>query len=201
MLIRLITIGLGVWIASASLAAQEPKADEDPAHGELRQLRKTLTEAVNKGDVDAILSHCAMDVVFTPTDGQVCRGKQAVRDYFGKMMKGPNKRFESFSTDLEADAVSNLYPGPTAVATGPSKDHYKLTNGMEFTVDSRWSATLIKVDGKWLLVNFQVSCNIFNNPMLNLAKETLFWGAGIAGGGGLLVGLLLGWFLKRRANR
>jgi ketosteroid isomerase-like protein len=198
MAIRLMAFVVTIWLVCTAFAA--PVTNDDPVNDELRQLHKLLTEAVNKGDIDSVLEHCAADIIFTPSDGDVCRGKPAVRAYFERMMESPNKRFQSFTTDATVDGHL-IYPGPTIVAWGPSKDHYKLSNGMEFTVDSRWTATLIKEGDRWFVANIHVSCNLFDNPMLNLARQMLFWGAGVAGGGGLLVGLLLGWILKRRANR
>jgi len=184
------------------LIAQESKTKNDSIASELNELHKTLTDLINKDKVDikSILDHCTADVLFTPPDGTVCHGKQAVEAYFKKMMDGPTKRFDQFSTVSQIDGHV-VYPGPTAVVSGPCKDHYKLTNGMEFTVNNRWSATVVKEGDRWLIADLHVSCNIFDNPMLSLARQMLYWGAGIAGAGGFLIGLLLGWFLKRRADR
>jgi hypothetical protein len=69
-----------------------------------------------------------------------------------------------------------------------------LTDGTEFNQDTRWSATLVKKkDGTWKAANVHISVNMFDNPVLNLAiKRTGIWAGGIAGGGGLLLGLVVG---------
>jgi hypothetical protein len=45
--------------------ADEANRDEGPIHDELRKLRKELVDAVNKNDVDALLSHLDDKVMVT----------------------------------------------------------------------------------------------------------------------------------------
>src|SRR5262245_59854008 len=199
MLMRPIAVVVTYAIVVSPLSAQESRAKSDSVARDINELHKTLTDLINKDKVyiKAILDLCTADVIFTPADGTVCHGKHAVEAYFKKMMDWPTKRFDQFSTVSQIDGQV-MYPGPTAVVSGPCKDHYKLTNGMEFTAENRWNATVVKDGDRWLVANLHVSSNIFDNPMLSLARQMLYWGAGIAGGGGLMIGLLLGWFLKRR---
>jgi ketosteroid isomerase-like protein len=179
-----------------SLQAQEPKATpakEDPAHEDLRALRKGLTEAVNHQDLDALLSHLDKDVVVTWQNGEVSVKPEGVRAYYDRMMKGPNRIVESVSVDPTVDELTHLY-GDTGVAYGSSKDHFKLTDGKDFDMLTRWSATLVKKDGKWLVANFHASTNMFDNPLLYIAiRRTAYWVGGIA----VLVGLALGFILAR----
>jgi hypothetical protein len=53
---------------------------------------------------------------------------------------------------------------------------------------------MVKEDGKWLVASLHASDNIFDNPLLNLAKKAWWW----IGGGALLVGALMGWLIGRR---
>jgi ketosteroid isomerase-like protein len=184
-------------------AADEPTGDlvagaENPIHNELRQLRESLVEAVNKGDLDGIVSFCDANVSLTTPDGVVSKGTDAVRKYYESKTKGPNRVVESFSSKPTVDALSSLYFDNTAVATGTSVDHFKLTDGMEFDLNTRWSATLVKEGGKWLIANYHTSTNVFDNPLLNSAKQAMYW----AGGGGLAAGvitsMLIMKFLRRR---
>jgi NhaP-type Na+/H+ or K+/H+ antiporter len=69
---------------------------------------------------------------------------------------------------------------------------------MHFTVNTNWTATMVKEEGKWLLASFQFGPNIFDNPVLNSAMRALYWGAGGAAVIGLLLGFLLGKFTTRK---
>jgi hypothetical protein len=57
---------------------------------------------------------------------------------------------------------------------------------------------MVKEDGRWQIAGLHVSANLFNNPILDMAiKKTAWW----AGGGALVVGLLLGIVIGRMLGR
>jgi len=191
-------VGL-LFIAVASCPAQETKAPkEDPAHEELRELRKHLTDAINRNDLDALLQYLDDDVVVTWQNAEVSRKPAGVRAYYERMMHGPNRIVESIQIDPTVDELTHLY-GDSGIAFGSSHDHFKLTDGMDFEVDTRWSAAVVKKNGKWLIASFHASTNMFDNPILRIAiRKVAVWTALIAGVSGLLVGFLGGWVLKRK---
>jgi hypothetical protein len=168
-------------------------APEDPIHDELRALRKEMVEATNKSDIDGVIARLDKDVIVTWMNGEVSRKPDAVKAYLERMTKGDKRVVSSFKTDPEVEELTHLY-GTTGVAYGNSKDHYVLTDGREFVVPTRWSATMVKKDGKWLIANFHASTNVFDNPVLDIAiRKTALW----TGGAAVLVGLLLGVVIAR----
>jgi ketosteroid isomerase-like protein len=180
----------------ADKAKQPPK--EDPAHEELRALKRELEDASNKGDIDGVLARLDKDVVVTWLNGEVSLKPEGVRAYLERMTKGPNRAVNSFKTFPTVDDLTHLY-GDTGVAYGSSKDRFELTDGRVFEVPTRWSATLVKKNGKWLVANFHASTNMFDNPVLDIAiRKTATWAGGIGAGAGLLLGFLAGWFLRKR---
>ncbi len=60
--------------------------------------------------------------------------------------------------------------------------------GMEFDLENRWTDTLVKEDGRWLIASYHVSANVLDNPVLSIAKKAAYWSGGIA----LVVGIVLG---------
>ena len=139
----LLVVAVGC-LALAPARAQEGKpAAEDPAHEELRALRKELVEAVNKNDLERLLGHLDQNVIVTWLNGEVSRKPEQVRAYYDRMMKGPDRIVDSISIDPTVDELTYLY-GNTGVAYGSSRDHFKLTDGRDFVVPTRWSATLFK---------------------------------------------------------
>jgi uncharacterized protein (TIGR02246 family) len=179
--------------------AQEGKPrPEDPAHEELRTLRREIVEAVNKNNNDALLTHLDKNVVVTWMDGQVSRGPEGVREYIKKMTKGENRKVNSYKTEAEVDELTHLY-GDTGVATGHSRDQFVLTDGRDFAVNTRWTSTLVKKDGKWKIASFHASTDMFDNPVLHIAvRRTAMLAGGIAGAAGLAIGLIVTWLLRRR---
>ena len=173
---------------------------EDSAHDELRALLKEIIAAYNAGDLDKLVSYFDDDVVVTWQSSRVNKNPQEVKAYFEEMTRGPNRVVESTTISPEPDAPSLLYnDGKTAVAYGHSKDHYELTNGMKFDQDTRWSATLVKKDGRWKVVNVHISANEFDNPILDIAvRRTTWWAGGIGAAAGFLVGAVAFWLIGRR---
>jgi uncharacterized protein (TIGR02246 family) len=196
---RMLFVVAVACLLRAPASGQEGKpAPEDPTHEELRALRRELVEAVNKNDLEGLLTHLDQNVIVTWLNGEVSRGPEEVRAYYDRMMKGPKPIVKSITIDPTVDDLTHLY-GNTGVAYGSSRDHFQLTDGQDFVVPTRWSATVVKKDGKWLIANFHASTNMFDNPVLMLAiKRTALWVGVIAGLVGLIVGGIGAWFLRRR---
>lgn len=199
----LLPFALSVLVLSTPLSALHAEVvvppARDPIHDELLKVRSGLIEAYNKNDLEGILSHCHPNVVVTWQNGEVCKGHDEMRKYINRMMTGPDRVVEKLTADPTVDALSTLYHGDTAVSFGRMNDEYTLRDGMQFKMDSKWSATLVKEGDRWLIANFHASTNAFDNSILRLvASKTAWWSGGVA----LVVGLLLGAigmrFLRRR---
>jgi len=189
-------------LPTARLAAQDKtqSAKEQLAHKELRAMRDDMIDAVKKYDLDRVLTFLDDDVEVTWQNSEVSRGPEEVRAYCLRMMKGPNRILESIDANPTVDAPAQLYGDDTAVAYGISKDHFKLTDGRDFEVDSRWSATVVKKNGQWKIVSFHMSANMFDNPVMWIVVKRIAIWTGIAAGiGGLLLGFIAARLLRRRA--
>src|SRR5262249_54115850 len=124
-------------------------------------------------------------------------------EYYKRMLVGDNSVLVDVQADPDVTDLSLLFgePAMTAVAYGKLKDRYKLRDGSEFTMDSRFSATAVKKDGKWLIVNFHGSTNVFDNDVLRMyVNKTAWWTGGIAGGAALLLGLVTGMLLGKKKD-
>lgn len=174
--------------AFLSLAAFGLAAPEDPAHNELRTLRTQVIEAITKGDIDAVLSHVHPQVVVTWQNAEVCRGGAELKAFFERMGKAT---FKGYKVPPTPDDLTVLYGGDTGVSFGYVIGQYHLL-GKELEFKSRWTATLVKENGKWLLASYHVSLDALDNPLLNAAEKSLIWVAVGTGVFGLLAGLLIG---------
>ena len=195
-LIRKILLTMAVALCvPCSLLAQNPP--EDPAHEQLRQLRDGLLAAMNKGDLEGTLTFLHTNCVITWHNAEVSRGHQGVRDYHNRVMTGPNRIVESFHCDLKVDELTSLYGENTGICFGSSDEQFKLAGGRDLNIKGRWTATLVKENGHWLIASLHVSTNLFDNVMLDLAKRSL----GVAGVICFVMGLLIGWAITRRRKR
>lgn len=164
---------------------------EDPAHAELRTLRTEIITAITSGDIDTVLTHVDPNVVVTWQDSEVCRGRQGLKDFFERMGK---QSFKGYKVPPTPDELTILHGGDMGISFGKTVANYKLL-GQDFEITSRWTATLVKEDGKWMLAAYHISMNVLDNPLLNAAKRSLY----IAAGAALVIGLLIGRILAKRA--
>jgi ketosteroid isomerase-like protein len=185
-------------LAAPDAAAAKPAAD-DPVYAELMEVRKALVAAYNKRDLDGILAVCHPDVVVTWQNAEVTEGHAGLRGYYEKMMVGPNRIVESMTADPTVDNLAVIHNGDTAVSRGAMDDHFKLTDGTEFDMNSRWSATLVKEGNAWKIVNFHASVGAFNNPLQTMivGKASLFTGIIAAAAGAVLASIVV-WLIARR---
>lgn len=188
-----------VFGAAAPVWSQTPPANDEATHNQLRAMRDGLLDAINKGDIERQLTYLHPNIVVTALNGEVSRGHEGVRAYFLKMTQGPKRVVESFHADVTVDELTILYGGDTGISFGSAVQSYKLTDGLNLEVKTRWTATLVKENDRWLVASLHASANLFDNPLLTMAKRTAYWAGGIALFVGLIAGLLLGRMRKRAA--
>lgn len=181
---------MGVLLAAAPAAAQNSApATEDPAHNELRAMRDGLVDAFQKKDIDRMLTFLAPNVVVIVQNGEIIHGHKEVREFHKRMSEGNDPTVKNMTSKLEVDELSTLYGNDTATAFGSMNDHFQLRSGLEFDLLSHWTATLVKLDGKWQVAVFHVSTNMFDNGVGN---QMIRWAAIKSGGVSLGIGIVVG---------
>lgn len=189
--------GQDAKVAAPGETAAAP-ADMEKVHDELRALRDGLIEATNSSNMDALASYLHKNVVVTWQDGTVSVGPDAVREYLTRMRSGPNPIVKNFHTNPTVDALTTLYGDDTGVAYGSSKDHFELNDGRDFDLLTRWSVTLVKEGGRWLVASFHASTDMFDNPILDVAKRAVTTIGLAAFAAGIVIGLIASALFRRR---
>lgn len=193
-------------LGAISIQGQEaaPPSDGDAKveaiHNQLRELKDSMLSAISKKDKAAVLGLLAEDVVVTVQDGSklVCvRKPEGVADYLDRLLTGPKPGVSEIQIDLKVDEKTILYGDTLGVAFGSSDDRYVLNGGASFDLKTRWTATVVSKDGKWLLAGLHVSSNLFDNPIVVSQQSTLKFALAIAAGIGLVLGLVLGKLMKK----
>ena len=103
--------------------------------------------------------------------------------------------FKGYKVPPTPDELTIFHGGDTGISFGETVAEYKLL-GKNYELKSRWTATLVKVDGKWLLAGYHISMNVLDNAILTAAKSGLYLAAGVA----LVIGILLGRSLFKRRS-
>jgi ketosteroid isomerase-like protein len=190
-------------LSPLALAAAPPnKVPEDPAHNELRAVRDAMLRAFDRGDIDGLLKHVDPEVVVTWQNAETSHGHAGVRKFYERMMVGEDRTVRELTSKLEVDELARLYKDKqAAVSFGSMANHFKLKDGMEFDLLSRWTAVLVKKQGKWKIIAFHISANMFDNGVLWLMlRKAMTWTGVIVGILALVLGLVGGilWGRRRR---
>jgi ketosteroid isomerase-like protein len=165
-------------------------------HTELRALLVTMQRAKNEQDIDTIYANIDENIIFSTMNGEVIQGRDNLRAYYEKMMKGPDRIVESITYHFVPDKPSILHEDDVAIAFGHSNDVYKLAVGEAFEANAIWSATILRKNGSWKIANFHYSVNMFDNPILD-AQKKLLWILGI----GSILLPLVSFFIGRRLKK
>lgn len=169
-------------------------------HNELRAVKDRALKAVNERNEDALAKELAPNILFTAMNNERVSGVDAARAYYKRMLVGAGAIVKEMTLTANADDLTTLYNGGAAgVVTGTSDAMFKLAGGLEFTVPLRWTATLVRNDGKWAIAGLHYSANMFDNPLLSAAGSGSRWFALIGIPLALVVGFLFGKWRARKA--
>lgn len=195
-----ITLAIGCWGTFALLFFAPPvHADETSPVlvQELEDLRAGLVQAFEKRDTDAMLSFTTPDIVVTWQNGEVTKGKEELRQFSDRMLAGPASIVSKVEGAPSIDG-RKVY-GDHIISYGHMNDKFTLRGTDEvMNFDSRFSALIVRQEGKLLLAGLHLSVNAFNNPVLDGAiafSKKILIGGGILG---LILGTILGALLFGR---
>lgn len=181
---------------SALHAASAPPSASIDATTAITTLREGLIDSFVKADIDRLLTFLDPDVIVTWQNAEVCRGPDAVRAYYQRMMTGENRVVREVKAAPEVTG-RHIY-GDWAISWGNLRDHFVLTDGSDLPFNTVFTATIAKRGDRWLVRGFHASVNAFDNPVLGLAIKKTAWRVGL---GALLLGLLIGLLLARMFRR
>jgi ketosteroid isomerase-like protein len=191
---------------SDALAALPP--EERAIHQELIAFRIGIQEAFNRmgasakpDDMAALLEFAHPDVILTAMTGESVRGKAEVMAYFRREMVDEGHSLTSMHSVFEADHLSILLRPDLATNRGTAHGTFVFTDGTVLPVDTRWTATMVKHDGRWTIAAFQFAPSVFDNPVTNAYRAWIYKAAVIAGVAGMVLGLVIGLLLTRRKAR
>ncbi len=184
--------------AQTSVSAVDT-SDRTADHDALRVMLIDAVKAINEGRFDDLTKYFDPNIDVIYQNAEVADGIPAVQAFQKRILSDNGGVLKGFKTTVTADKLTKFY-GDTAIAYGTAVDHYTLATGKEMDVTSKWSTTLVKENGVWKVVSLQFTTNLFDNPLLSIAKASNKY----FGIGGLVLGLILGFFgvkLLRKNNK
>ena len=168
-------------------AADAPAPDETTAA--ITTLREGLIDSFNKGDIDKLVSYVAPDAVITWQNGEVCKGPEELKAFYQRMMTGDGRIVRE--VQCQPEVIGRHVYGDWAVSWGNMHDHFVLMDGRNLQLNSVFTATIARRDGRWMVVAFHTSVDAFENPVMKIAIQKMGMWIGFAGlAGGLIFGIV-----------
>jgi uncharacterized protein (TIGR02246 family) len=177
--------------AALLLQAQEDSRQQD--REELRKILTAVEAAINAQDIEAMLAQMDPNCTVVWWNAEVSHGHQEIRAYYRKMVQDEGRLITKYMTSAKLSGPAR-FVGDVAIADGSMEDEFFPVIRGSFKLDSRWSATVAKLDGKWSIIQLHLSSNVFTNTLMAEVTRMIWY----VGAGALIVGILAGWFLGRR---
>jgi ketosteroid isomerase-like protein len=166
-------------------------------HDALRKLKADITVAANKRDYAAMQKVLHQPFMTTLITQDSFTDFSKLKDYFEGLYTRDSLRMKNVSIAADADELSQIYQGTFALTKGSTKEHYELTDGRSFDLNGRWTSVSIKDNGEWKLLAVHTGTNFLDNPVLNAIEKSVVWIGVVGAAGGLIVGFLAGWFVRK----
>src|SRR5258705_5915954 len=102
---------LPTWARENKAPAGSPTAEElknDPDHKALIEMREGIANALDKGDIDKMLTFLDEEIVVTYMNGEVSRKPAGVKAYFDRMMKGEQRIVNHYKPAPKVDEYTHF---------------------------------------------------------------------------------------------
>lgn len=189
----------GLLLSGGALQAQQASQVAD--HEALRKLKADVVNAINTRNIDGIDVLLKRPFLATVVTQDSFTDAARLKAYFNNLFTRSFLRINRIQMDADADELAQIYTGTFAVARGSTKEMYELGDGRNFTIDGRWTATVIKEGGQWKVLAIHSGTNFLDNPVINAIERNMLYAALGAFAVGAPLGFLLGFFVRRRRNR
>jgi ketosteroid isomerase-like protein len=172
-------------------------ADEalDAERERLRNMLGIIEATLNEKQFKQLIPLLDDEVVVVFLNGEVARGPDQVKSFFDKTLGNDDAILKDYKTVAKVSGPARFI-GNTAIADGTAQDTFIFTDGSEMIVDTLWTVTLERQDNEWKVVQLHFSSHFFKNPLVEAmqTKLMIFSIAGVA------VGLIVGYFIRRRRS-
>jgi uncharacterized protein (TIGR02246 family) len=169
-------------------AAQTTGTSRAADHEALRALKANVVKAFNDRDVSALSQYLADKFVITTIDQTVITSEKQLQDYFEKTFDRPDSIVTDLKIRANADVLTQFLGEDVGYCYGTTDETYTMRGGRIVRMSNRWTALVVKQDGRWKIAALQAGANFLHNPLLNRVRS-MGWILAIVG---LCIGLLLG---------
>jgi len=189
-------------LTMGNLSAQETVPAQEADHEALRTIKDEITLAINNQDIDQLRKYFTEDFVFTTVDQTVLTDLASMKDYYDLMLKADDSLVSSLQMAPEAEIQTVFLDENTGYCYGVSEDTYAVrSSGQSVSMNSRWTALVVKESGQWKIKAVHVGVNFIDNPLIDSLKSLAWRNSLIAVVIGILLGLVTGVIVSRKLGK
>ncbi len=195
-------IGVVVIIFSICLTsnAQTAELGSKADHDALRALKEKAVTAINSRDINALSSCMAKEFIFTAVDQTPLKSITEIDEYYKKNFDGPAAIVVSMKCEPVAEILTRFTDNNTGICYGSNKEFYKLKSGSEVTMNTRWTAVVVRENGEWKVAALHSGINFMDNPLLNKVAKAGYTFLVVGLIAGIIIGILF-MIIFRRINK
>jgi hypothetical protein len=183
-----------VFLLGAAACAQNAptarSAEEEAEWVKIRALKSVYEEAVGSNQVEKLRPYVTGNFHAVLVTGAEARS-------FDDLVKRNQEIHDLIGAGGTYQVKVNYEPGTMfgnlAVANGTAEESVVTGSGKRFEFVSRWLVNLLKEDGAWKLYRLQSTLDPVDNVFVH---DTVKYTRLLFGGGGLVMGVLLGFVLR-----
>jgi ketosteroid isomerase-like protein len=154
-----------ILLMTSMALAQQPDTSRENDHEALRGLMKKVVQSLNEQDMNALGSCFTRDFTFISIDQTLITNRESLVAYYDSMFRSDKFPLKSMEAEPRADALTTFLDAGTGLCHGTSKDTYLFKNGRKVTMESRWTATLVKENDQWKIAAAHAGVNFLDNPL------------------------------------
>lgn len=173
-----------LFLAPSALGANE-QADREA----LAKLRAIYEEAVKSDDLSKLFPHLAGNFTAVAPTGVAVKGPQELQSYFKSIwdLIGRGGAYQ-----VKVNATNTEFFGDIALSYGTTDEFVKTAEGKEYKFPMLWTAVSRREEGGWKAIRLHGSMDPLSNVFVKTQLQATKW---IYGGGGVVVGLVVGFLL------
>lgn len=194
--IRLITANAMMAVALFLTGGASAADAHDEDRKALLKVFDEIVNGINEQNIDRMVAQMDKNATVIWLNAEASRGHAEIQAYYRKMVNTSGTGdaiLKKYLTKAKVAAPARFLGDDIAVADGTMEDEFFPIRRGPFKLNSNWSVTCVKRDGRWKILHLHLSTNVFNNELLDEVKQMVWYAAG----GGLLAGLALMWVIGR----
>lgn len=158
-----------IFVLCAVTARTQDMREND--HEELRTLLVEVTDAFNKRDTAALAACLTKEFVFTTLDQQVLTSAGEIDDYYKKIFDSPDAFITDAKISPEASILTRFTDANSGYCYGINHEVYTMKDGRTVPMETHWTATVVKEEGRWKIAAAHAGVNFLDNPVIERSKK------------------------------